>query len=210
MKLFLAIVSEVRFSETSAAPRASLTYSQLQAITGLSRGMIRPALESLHTLVKLEHGEGRENAYSLHGYPAPGTGGWAMIPAAWLRKSAVLPKFSTRSELDRCALLLYMVLAAFRDNQSGAASIAYERIGGYTALTRNEVSQAMSRLVELGMVRVRSSRDPSQSDGYSYNRYFLVGLPERSESSGMIGEAVANQGVPAVGEGGGDEMVLPF
>jgi hypothetical protein len=186
LKILLAIVSEIRQEGPDDGPRAYVTYTQLQEITGLSRGMIRPGLEKLRGLVKLEHGDGRENAYSIIGYPPPGAGGWAMVPTARLRKLGVLKKLSTRSTLDLAALKLYLVLTAFRDARSGEASISYEKIGDYTGLDRNDVSRAMSRLIDLDLVRIHSGRESSDGERFGYNRYVILGLggPGHKASAG--------------------------
>lgn len=198
LKILLAIVSETRQEAPDDGPRAYLSYTQLQEITGLSRSMISPGLQMLRGLVKLEHGKGRENGYSIVGFPEPGAGGWAMIPTARLRKQGVLKAFSPRSTLDLAALKLYLLLASFRDVRSGEASISYEKIGEYTGLDRNDVSRAMSRLIDLDLVRVRSGRDKSDNQNFGYNRYILLGLAEPQAKPGSANKTDETTGLDFV------------
>jgi hypothetical protein len=141
--------------------------------------MIRPGLKQLEGLVEIEPGVARTHRYVLADYPLPGKGGWAKIPAGHLRRNKVFRRLDARSKVDLGALKLYLLLAAFRDVRTGETSLSYEKIDEYADFGRNAVSRAMSRLIELDLIRVNSGRDVFDVANKGYNRYRLLGLIER-------------------------------
>jgi DNA-binding transcriptional ArsR family regulator len=94
----------------------------------------------------------------------------------------VLRRLSARSEADRSALVVYFLLAAFRDVKIGATTLSYDKIQEYLGLSREQISQTISHLAELGMVRVRSGRDRTDPSIWGPNHYYLIGLDERGRN----------------------------
>jgi len=195
LKLYLTILGEVRHGEGSEGLGcARLSYTQLETLADLSRSMIRPGLDLLTSqkLVRAEVGDGRTHVYAVTGYPPPGQPGWRMIPIGHLRRSGFFQRISARSKADLAALKVYFVLATFRDGKTGETSLSYEKINHYTGVGRNDVSRALSRLVDLDTVRIHSGRDSYDTGNQGYNRYELLGL-------GQPKREVAGSGWSAVG-----------
>lgn len=183
LKLYLVIAGHVanpRWGKDDEAS-LSLSYSQLSEWASVSRSMIGPALGRLGSLVDVESGQGRAtNRYRLCGYPIPKGVGWAKLPIGYLLESSnALDVLSARSRIALAALKLYILLITFRDNASGESRLSYDRIQDYSAVARTDITKAISTLVSLDLVAVRSGRDGFLGEvelGHGHNVYRVHGL----------------------------------
>ena len=178
----------VYLAGTAGAPRPGLgasgtccvTYSELVACCGVSRGAIGPALDCLDGLVDRTPGRGRQpNFYVIRDFPAAGAGGWARLPIGYLLHRGCLEQLGSRSRSDLAALKLYLILLTFANNKSGLSTIAYEKLSEYAGMTRNDVSRAGSLLIHLDMVTVdpgRYARPGELGSETTPNRYRVRGL----------------------------------
>lgn len=190
LKLYLVIAGHV------AHPRwgkdddhhLGLSYTQLCDWASVSRSMIGPSLAKLPDLVSVRRGKGQStNRYGLVGFPLPQGVGWAKLPIAHLLKSGnTMATLSARSRIDLAALKLYILLVTFRDNKSGLSRLSYERIRDYSGIGRSDITKAISCLVGLDLIAVRSGRDgflqdPLSAQGHNIYRVHGLSVPGNVE-----------------------------
>jgi hypothetical protein len=206
LMLYIAIAHNVNpepnreYSETGFA---KLSYSDFEKIVGLSRAKIADGLKILEELgiVAINKGE-KTSVYQLVGYNPKQ--GWAKLPYRHLYHEGcikVFNEFHLRKKTELNALKMYLLVAAFRNNDLNHTIISYEKINHYTGIPENDIRSAISSLVNLNLIQV--DRAPSEvvkdAEGWtmkSKNIYRLVGVKGRhlgNTSSDDLKHHVVNQ-----------------
>lgn len=157
----------------------SLTYTELNNITGLSRAKIAGGLKILIKLeVILEISTGRQNLYKIANFEAKS--GWAKLPARGLynknlEKIPAFHRFNLRSKNELSAIKIYLIFIALRSNSTNYAIVGYDKISEYTGIHRNEIKSAISFLINLGLIQVDSG-DSQVNEFATVNMYRLCYL----------------------------------
>ncbi len=155
---------------------AQMTYEQLVERASSSREKVSAGLKLLEAnglILRKTHGR---SSIALTGFDP--LKGWAKVPAKRLYYNDVVTAFSrfklrVRTELD--ALKLYLLLIAFRDNESNVARISYQKIAEYTGIATKNIAPAISFLN--GLALIYTERAPSsESDFGISNAYRIAGI----------------------------------
>lgn len=185
LMLYIAIVHNVNQEpsrEFSEAGFVKLSYSDFEKIVGLSRAKIACGLKILEELgvIAIDKGE-KTSIYQLTGFNPKK--GWAKLPCRHLYHDScikVFNEFHLRKKNELNALKMYLLVAAFRDNDSNLTFISYERIHLYTGVPENEIRSAISLLVNLNLTQVDRALDTKKEEENwtmkSRNIYRLIGL----------------------------------
>lgn len=188
LMLYIAIAHHASEKQDDKLPGpgfARLSYSDFEKIAGLSRAKIAAGLKILEALkIVVANKEKKTSVYQLVGYKADG--GWAKLPCKHLYEDdriKVFGDFHLRRKNELNALKMYLLLVAFRDNDSNHTVIAYETINRYTGISENDIRSAISLLVNLRLVHVDHASAPME-EGRTWtlknkNLYRLVGLRGR-------------------------------
>jgi hypothetical protein len=164
---------------------ANLSYGQFETLSGLSRPMLYPALSRLRELGLIQclpHPELRNRqVYLVNGFDlSPGVGGWAKFPSRYLgivtgAKSSKLMTFPIRGRIPALSLKIYLLLLAFRPNESNGTKLSFDKIEYYSNVPRREIRRAISLLASEGWVDV--NKHPGGEDGTNPpNEYFIKGF----------------------------------
>lgn len=163
----------------------SVTYDELQRMTGFARGPVGGAIKLLAEVGAIKRVKvGRANQYELQGVQQ--AGGWCQLPQAKLvRADGTLSiKAMERKRMTLCALKLYMVLMTLRKQKFNTASLSYAGITRWTGIRRSDIGRAIQMLIAWELVDV--SEDPDEryfDENDRSNRYRIRGLgPMRHES----------------------------
>jgi hypothetical protein len=190
LKLYMTIaMAHARALVVGKGASVRLSYSDLEQMSGVSRGMIGPSLSLLGDRIEIGRGGGRRtNEYTLLGYPP--VGGWAKLPAAHLLSSSALLRFEPRSKTDLAALKMYSLLVALRHNDTGWAQISYTKATEYMNTTRDYVSRAVSKLIDADLIFVRRAHQAGIDDSFAPQRniYSVKGL-RRSNAPAAFNDA---------------------
>lgn len=188
--LMLLVALAHRMDQTSGDAR--VTYSELQAATGLSRTLISGGLQML-TDAGLVRREGK-SVMSLARFEA--NANYAKLPARQLYDGDEIVAFRdftlrNRAELD--ALKLYLLFASRRDRNANVANLSYDKIEEFAGLDRARIKRAIDLLVVRNLVRVdqRPSRisERGMSHGYrltGLDNYIHAGTRGRSEDGAIL------------------------
>lgn len=162
---------------------SSLTYDDIQVLTGLSRPSITKGIGVLEALGLIEQTiNGRSASYKFCGYNF--TRGWCKIPVKSLIEKTynelkIKPfyHFSKRSLVELYALKLYLYLLAIRGNDNPYSAVSYEKISEQTAIPRKNIRKAGSYLLSCGLLS--DIRKPQGDDFESNaNMYFATGCTD--------------------------------
>lgn len=155
---------------------AAATYEELGRVTGLSRSLIRQALERLEELEMIAAlGSSQTRFYELMW----SDDGWFKLPCQAIVRDGVIVPFSTftlRSKHELNALKLYLYLASVRDRAHAYSEASYETIHKRIGVSERDIRRAITVLVGVGLLRSVAravGEDPSMN--YGPNRYHLVG-----------------------------------
>jgi hypothetical protein len=186
--LYIAIVHDVNSEpnrEFSEAGYARLSYGDFEKTVRLSRAKIAAGLKILETLgiVKINREE-KTSVYQLVGYNPKEK--WAKLPYRHFYHDGcikVFGEFHLRKKTELNALKIYLLLVAFRDNDSNFAIITYEKIRHYTGILENDIRSALSLLVNMNLVHVdRASEVMEVEQSWTMktkNMYRIIGLRGR-------------------------------
>lgn len=134
---------------------ARLTYTDIVAITGLSRAKLAGGLDVLEGLNVVKRGASGRSTLQLANYDPKG--GWAKLPAKGLYaggRMRAFDDFHLRSPVELYALKLYFLFVARRGNDTNMANISYTKIAQYTDVLRNRIRAGVSLLVNANLVHV--------------------------------------------------------
>ncbi len=182
--ILLLVIAHHAEEETG---RAEITYDEIEKVAGLSRAKISKALGILEQRGLVTRKVGGRSFFQLAGYGMPP---WAKLPAKHLYAAGKITAFRDlslrqRSQLD--ALKVYLLVAAFRSNETNVANISYDVIEDYTGIDRNRVKAATSVLASWSMVYI--DHKPSTNNPYGVaNAYRLPGL-DSFNHAGTTGRA---------------------
>lgn len=139
-----------------------LTYDKLAGITGLSRAKISGGLKLLVNLGLVSvSGANTRPVYKIEDYSSPR--GWAKLPAKGLYtpsydRVAPFHHFHLRSRNELNALKIYLVIVAFRHNDTNHAQIGYDRISELTGVHKGDIRLALSLLINLGLIQLTKTQ----------------------------------------------------
>jgi len=184
LMLYIAILHNANENPTPlhAAGTARISYSELQKITGLSRTMIAAGLRKLEEQeIILANKENKTSVYQL--VDNYFTDSWAKLPFKSLYTGGngigFFYDLNLRKKVELDALKLYLLIAAFRNNQLNHMSMAYPKIADYTGIQKNHVKSAVSFLVVNQLIQVdqlSNFETRSQDPMNRVNHYRLIGL----------------------------------
>ncbi len=155
---------------------AQITYDHLVERSSSSREKVSAALKFLEQCKLIERKTHGRSSIRLTDFDP--LKGWAKLPSKRLYQNDVVTAFRhvklrVRTELD--ALKLYLLLIAFRDNESNVARISYLRITEYSGIAAKNITAAISFLN--GQTLIYTERAPSgESDFGVSNKYRVVGI----------------------------------
>jgi hypothetical protein len=185
LKILLAVLlrAENKSPDNVVATQgsASLSYDDLMEMSGLSRSMIASGIKRLRELGRLSvsrEGRGGKNRYFVAEYTK---GAWGRIPFRAVvgqgdgKRARLLHEMSCKRSSDLNALKLYLLLCAHRNRGSPYAMIGYDRIHYATGILRPRIRQAISILIEHGLVMVDHDKAPTEVRN-TPNSYYILGL----------------------------------
>jgi DNA-binding transcriptional ArsR family regulator len=186
LMLYIAIVHNANQEpnqDYAAEGYAKLSYSDFEKIVGLSRATISSGLKVLEEqkIIAVDKGR-RTSVYQLPDYNPKK--GWAKLPYRYFYKEGAIRFFSDfhlRKVTELNALKLYLLVTAFRNNESNLTMIAYEKIHQYTGIPVNDIRSALSLLVTLELIQIDRVTEVMQDEAEalslrSKNIYRLPGL----------------------------------
>ena len=188
LKLFIGLCAKATFNPTRDMPAgaARLSITDLGRLAGVSRPTAILALRLLRRWGLVETFEGRPAMHRLTRYDDADY--WTKLPSAHLYGTSTkvmrrIAGMSRRGKARRQALQLYLYLAAIINGKSGKAKVSYDKMTEVLCIGRNEVSRAISLLVEEDLVQVRpSDSDDLTSKFRAPNQYWLRGTTPRHGS----------------------------
>ena len=177
----LAMSSEEEELGASRILSSSMTYDEIQSLTGLSRPSITKGINVLESIGLIKQQiSGRSANYIFCGYDF--SQGWCKLPVkALIEKSSSGLKikpffhFTKRGLIELHALKLYLYLLAIRGNNNLHSAVSYEKIAEQTAIPRKNIRKAGSYLLSCGLLS--DIRKPQGSGDYesNANMYFSSG-----------------------------------
>lgn len=185
LKLFIGLCAKAAFNPTRDLPSGTVRVSitDLGRLVGVSKPTAIRALRLLRRWGLVETFEGRPAMHRLTRYDDADY--WTKIPSAHLYGTSTkvmrrIAGMSSRGKARRQALQLYLYLAAIINGASGMAKVSYDKMTEVLCIGRNEVSRAISLLVEEDLVQVRPSEsDDPTSNFRAPNQYWLRGTTPR-------------------------------
>lgn len=175
LKVYLALVMFANFKPSLASPvagTAALTFSQLEALCGISRRSIAGGLRLLEAHARITtDADGAAHRYVLAGFD---DSGWAKVPKAHLLAEHRFDAVPIRGVLHLDALKLYLTLLSFRANDSSQALLSYDKIGHYTGIPRPRIRRAIDVLINHEWLSL-ASQPPTSSPHQPSTIYLLRG-----------------------------------
>lgn len=128
-----------------------VSYTDLEAITGLSRPMVIKAVRKLEgeRIVAVDRG-GNRNVYQL--VYSSSDMGWAKVPYDRLKQS--LCRFPNRGDASLSALKIYIYILALRPNPTRDVKITHETLRDRTGLQKNRIRPGIDLLINHILIHV--------------------------------------------------------
>ena len=185
LKLFIGVCAKATFNRTGnmAAGTVRLSVTDLGRLVGVSKPTTIRALRLLRRWRLVETFAGRPAMYRLARFEDPDY--WTKLPTAHLYGNSTkvmrrIAGMSRRGKARRQALQLYLYLAAIINGASGKAKVSYDKMTEVLCIGRNDVSRAISLLVEEDLIQVRPSEDDVPVSKFrAPNQYWLRGTTPR-------------------------------
>lgn len=153
---------------------ATCTYDRLALATGLSRAKIAAALGVLADMKVIERQPSGRSTILLTNF---GDGhSWSKLPARRLYAGGriiAFQSFTLRSMTELHALKLYYLFARRRSSQTNMAHLSYDKIEQYAAIERHRIKQAVSLLINVGLIHVERTESRLNDRGTA-NAYRLA------------------------------------
>lgn len=171
LKVYLLVATAVDFQTREVG----ISFDDLEAGTGLSRPMLKPALDSLMALGVLAVRNTRPTTYvqvenEYYRY-------FAQTPVDLLQSA--LRALPNRGASALAALKLYVALCHLRDRDgSNTARVSHERLQKLTGVRPNAVRQGVDHLVNHRLVHVQQDDDMTRI-GRPANQYKILGIGDR-------------------------------
>jgi hypothetical protein len=167
LRVYLALALVADFSTRVA----SVSWTALQEVTGLSRPMVKRGIATAETngLIAIDTSNHR-HSYRLLAQPDE----VAFIQVPLFQLKASLPNLPTRGFHALDALKVYMTLLAVRSRNSDKAPISHTKIVLWSGVQPRRVRAAIDVLINHHLVHIVSAE--SKTTGYAYNEYQLLGF----------------------------------
>jgi len=152
---------------------ATVTYDALSDRAACSRAKIAKGLALLETHgIVSRKGSGR-SSFALVGYDP--FNGWGKLPAKRLYRHETVTAFRSfklrhRTELD--AMKIYLLMIAYRDNESNVARISYVKIKEKTGISAPFIAAALSFLSVNALIY--TERAPSGESEYGVSHAYRI------------------------------------
>lgn len=183
--LLLPLAHHMAVTPTPTCPYgyAKISFNDLAEITGVSKPLIRPALNLLSDVLGVVRIEvapfGGSHRY---GFVADTERNFRKVPARGLydrdaKRLVIADYFKLRSKAELNALKLYYLFIVMRDESKNYASVAYSNIEKYTGVRESDVKKANSHLINAGLIHVDQVLAPEQT--YRHNAYRIIGIKPR-------------------------------
>jgi hypothetical protein len=169
LKILLAITTDVEYKSSNAV----VTYDYIEEVAGISRPMIKKALDKLQFLKIVEvlpHPENKK-VKIYHLVEMKKGQGWAKLPRDRVKNK--LRDIPSRGKASLSALKIYVTLLAFRTNRTRRANASYETLRVYTGLQSSDIRQGLDILINHGFIHIDQRREENLS-----NSYELLGIVE--------------------------------
>jgi hypothetical protein len=159
LKLYIAFCMRANFNPQQGLPAGcvKLPLARLSRLVGLSKPMVILGLRALQEWGLVRRLSQRPAIYQLHDYMTCDY--WTKIPSGYLYGGregiALLVRMSSRGSRRLLALQMYLYLAAIRNARTQKARVSYDKLSEVLGVGRNEISAAISMLVEDELVTVR-------------------------------------------------------
>lgn len=152
---------------------AKNSITDIERLTGLSRPMVCKGIRALEEqgIVEINRDE-HVHQYTLT--MQDGDSGWAKLPYERMRKR--LPELSNRGVIPLAAMKIYLLLAAWRPNESVQISVTYDRLRNETGIQKRHIRPALDILYSHSLLRVDVNAMAEQKKKHSNNIYILLGL----------------------------------
>jgi hypothetical protein len=183
LKLYIALCLKANYkpNKTFATPgMVRLSVDRLCALTGVSKPMTIAGLRLLQTWGVIQCHGGRPAVYEIVEYNAAPY--WTKLPcnqlyAGWNQNIlGALEAMANRGKTRLHALQAYLYLASIRDKSSLKARVAYTQFSNVLGISRNDISSAISTLVNDDLIAVRLGELTDFSEtGRPSNEYWLRG-----------------------------------
>lgn len=183
--LLLPLAHFMALTPTPTNPYGSvrLSFTQLADITGVSRPLIRPALDLLSRRLGVIHiEEATLGAGHRYAFTADTQRRFSKVPARPLYnmnadRLLIADYFKLRSKTELHALKLYYLFVVMRDESTNYAAVRYDLIEKYTGVRQSEVKRANSHLINAGLINIDQIQ--SAENAYRHNAYRIVGIKPR-------------------------------
>jgi hypothetical protein len=172
LKCIIAISHNINFHSLSV----SMSFSDIEKLTGLSRPMVSAGLDLISSLGIVEIEKKYRNTYKMVD-EVDGDSGWARLPIANLKRE--LPSLPNRGRVSLFALKFYLQLLADRPNKSTVMHMKYETITEKVGTQPRDIKPSINILFNHDLITVAKSSDGMSSGGkiiYQKNEYTIKGL----------------------------------
>jgi len=170
LKILLAVVLLADFHTR----KTSSSLSDLEGLTGLSRPKVIDGINDLEQKrILIVNRDGHVNEYEL--VMPEDDKQWGKVPYQNLRR--YLAEISNRGIMTLAGMKIYLLLVAWRPNDSSSISIRHEKIREQTGVQPRHVRGGIDVLINHRLIRVSTNeaRTPSKIQA-GYNVYTLLGL----------------------------------
>lgn len=170
LKILLAVVLLADFHTR----KTSSSLSDLEGLTGLSRPKVIDGINDLEQKrILIVNRDGHVNEYEL--VMPEDDKQWGKIPYQNLRR--YLAEISNRGIMTLAGMKIYLLLVAWRPNDSSSISISHEKIREQTGVQTRHVRAGIDVLINHRLIRVSTNeaRTPNKIQA-GYNVYTLLGL----------------------------------
>jgi hypothetical protein len=180
LKLYITFCMKANFQKQDGLPAGcvKMSVAVLARAVGLSKPMVISGLRQLQNWGLVTRTRSRPAVYQLCCYMT--CANWTKIPSAHLYGGregiALLKRMNNRGRRRLLSLQMYLYLAAIRNSKTLKAKVSYDRLGELLHAGRNEISAAISMLVEDDLITCRVA-EPAllKNNTRPTNEYWLRG-----------------------------------
>ncbi|RUU10808.1 hypothetical protein EOD10_20205 [Mesorhizobium sp. M7A.T.Ca.TU.009.01.3.2] len=169
---------------------AKITYDALCLATGLSRAKVSEGLSVLEALNLIDRAPQGRSTFKLVGFNPKE--GWGKLPARNLYSDGVIAAFSDfrlRSVAELNALKMFLLIVAFRDNDTNHAHLSYDKFEELAGIDRGRIRSALSVLTYTGLVH--TVRLASRSNKFAVSHAYRLAGIDSHRHSGTTGRSDA-------------------
>lgn len=170
LKCLIAISHSVNFHSLAT----TLSYSELEKATGLSKPMVAKGISLLERNGIIHIDRGYKNTYTL--LESLSDSGWAKLPVDFLKKE--LPSMPNRGRVSLFALKFYLQLLADRPNNSPVMHMTYETISQKVGTQTRDIKPSIDILFNHNLISVSRTETHfmDKTIVYKKNEYHIRGL----------------------------------